>query len=363
MPTKKPRSLNAMRKNDVGIIPDYKCTRCGKTKDTGKGAFFISRCSPLFTANEGYANICNDCAYELYDDLKNRYDEKTSLIIMCHYLDVYFSEDLYEMTKDNANFSFGNYLKNLNGIQYKSKNFTTYLISLYKNGAKSREEIVEAQEEKWSTSDLRNKKSVIDTIGYDCFADDSYSYNDLKYLYNTLADYLTDDVISDPHKVQSVISLVKTLLQLENINKIINREFKPGSLPNDSLLKSLTDTKLKFNTIINTIADENGIAAKTNGKSKSGTNTLTAIMKKMVESDYEDIKVNYIDAKTSESYKEIANINAKAITNELMMQSDEYASLVAKQAELLRKYQDDIDKLKEENRLLKLNKSKGGGSE
>ena len=123
--TARTKSPNSKKRSDT-CTTAYKCTRCGKSLDDPKGSFCMSKTSPLYTANELYTSICFDCANELFEENKYKYkDEKIALIIMCHYLDLFFSDELYEKTRDNANFSLGNYAKLLNGQQYKAKNFTT----------------------------------------------------------------------------------------------------------------------------------------------------------------------------------------------------------------------------------------------
>ncbi len=318
----------------------------------------MSKTSPLFTANELYTNLCCDCTNELYEDMKIKYkDEKMALIILCHYLDVYFSEELYEKVKDNANFSYGNYSKLLNGTQYKAKNFTTYLVNELKE--KSNEvELNDSEEDvHWNASDRKNKQYVLQTVGYDCFDDENYTESNRKFLFNTLADYLTDDVIEDPHKLQCVIALVKTAFQLENVDRLINSEFKQ-KIPDNSLIKSLTDIKDKLSRTINSSANENGISAKSSGKGSKGSNTLTNIMKEMSENGFEEIKVNIVDIKLSNSYQEISKDNARALFDELNYTSDDFARMVATQSEMIDDYQTKIMKLEEEIRLLKIENKK-----
>lgn len=316
----------------------------------------MSKTSPLFTSNELYTNICCDCANEIFDDMKSKYkDEKMALIILCHYLDVYFAEDLYEKVKANANFSYGNYSKLLNGTQYKAKNFTTYLVNTLKDKAEQDEYDTGKSEEevKWNSSDRKNKAYVLQTVGYDCFDDENYTVANRKFLFNTLADYLTDDVIEDPHKMQSVISLVKTTLQVENVDKLINSEFRQ-KIPDNSLIKSLTEIKDKLSRTINSSANDNGISAKGSGKGSKGSNTLTNIMKEMAENGFDEIKTNIVEVKMSNSYQEIARDNAKALIDELNFTSDEYARMVATQSEMIDDYQTKITKLEESIRLLKI---------
>lgn len=318
----------------------------------------MSKTSPLFTANELYTNLCCDCTNELYEDMKIKYkDEKMALIILCHYLDVYFSEELYEKVKDNANFSYGNYSKLLNGTQYKAKNFTTYLVNELKEKSNEVELNDHKEEIYWNASDKKNKQYVLQTVGYDCFDDENYTESNRKFLFNTLADYLTDDVIEDPHKLQCVIALVKTAFQLENVDRLINSEFKQ-KIPDNSLIKSLTDIKDKLSRTINSSANENGISAKSSGKGSKGSNTLTNIMKEMSENGFEEIKVNIVDIKLSNSYQEISKDNARALFDELNYTSDDFARMVATQSEMIDDYQTKIMKLEEEIRLLKIENKK-----
>lgn len=318
----------------------------------------MSKTSPLFTANELYTNLCCDCTNELYEDMKIKYkDEKMALIILCHYLDVYFSEELYEKVKDNANFSYGNYSKLLNGTQYKAKNFTTYLVNELKEKSNEVELNDSEDEVHWNASDKKNKQYVLQTVGYDCFDDENYTESNRKFLFNTLADYLTDDVIEDPHKLQCVIALVKTAFQLENVDRLINSEFKQ-KIPDNSLIKSLTDIKDKLSRTINSSANENGISAKSSGKGSKGSNTLTNIMKEMSENGFEEIKVNIVDIKLSNSYQEISKDNARALFDELNYTSDDFARMVATQSEMIDDYQTKIMKLEEEIRLLKIENKK-----
>jgi hypothetical protein len=332
----------------------YRCTRCGKTRSDPKSFFFMSKTSPLFVANNLYAHICADCTNDLFAELQARYkDTKKALMIVCHYLDLYFSETLFEQIKDNANFSFGNYCKLLNGVQYKAKTFNNTLMEIIQNGVKTNEDIRDEIEEKWSKSDLKNKSYVISAVGYDCFEDENYNNNNRKFLFNTLADYLTDDVLEDQHKLQQVIIMVKTILQVENIGKLINNEFKKG-VPDYTLMDKLSGIQDKFIRNINAIANENGISAKSTGKSNKGSNTLTNIMKEMQEHGFEEIKVNVVNSKLSTSYQEVAKANAHALIDELNLTSDEYAQMVATQSEMITGLQNKVETLTEEIRLLNI---------
>lgn len=351
----KEESGKALNRQNYDKIPTiYRCTRCGKEESAPKTKFFVSNTSPLFVSNEMYTHICCDCANELFDEFKSRYgDYRSALIIMCHYLDIYFSETLYEQIKGNPNLTLGVYLRSLNGRQYKSKSFNNYIFEIMENGAKTHSEIREQVETKWSSSDIKNKQYVLSALGYDCFEDENYTENDRKFLFNTMADYLTDDVLEDQHKIQSVNSMVKTILQVQNVDAMITAELKKEHIDHE-LIKKLSEIKFKLVSNINSIANENGISAKSSGKSSKGSNTLTNIMKEMQEHGFEETKVNVVNSKLSASYQEIAKLNAKALIEELNFTTDEYAQMVAQQSEMVSDLQSKVEEKTEEIRLLNI---------
>jgi hypothetical protein len=228
-----------------------------------------------------------------------------------------------------------------------------YIKAPEKEKSQSNDNMPEREPTRWRGADLKNRNYVISTIGYDCFLDDSYTDANRKFLFNTLADYLTDDVIEDPHKLQCVIMMVKTTLQVDGIDKLINRE-SLGTSHDYDLIKKLSSVKRDLASNINSIANENGISAKTSGKSGKHANALTYIMKEMAENNFDEIKVNIVDVKMSESYKEVATQNAKALFSELNYTSDEYARLLAEQSVKYGDAQDRITELEEQVRLLRI---------
>ena len=76
-------------------------------------------------------------------------------------------------------------------------------------------------------------------------------------------------------------------------------------------------------------------------------------MKEMEKHDFEEIKVNLFDIKTSEAFRQIDEISNTNISNQLTLDNNEYSDIVKEQRDLIRKYESSIDELKEENRKLK----------
>jgi len=342
--------------NTDNLPPLYKCTECGKVVQAPKGVFFMSKQSGMYDGNEGYSHLCAECTNKRYENYKAKLkDERLALILTCASIGVYFSDELYASVKGNVDsVRFGDFIKALNGTQYRSKNFATFLINILQDQEQLRggSELREERETKWKQADRKNKKYVLETVGYDPFNDDSYTDENRKFLFNTLSDYLTDEVIEDPHKMQSVIALVKTTLQKESVDSMINLELRKAH-PDYATIKQLTDIKDKLGADIIKTAKDNGISAAANGKSGKSSNALTAIMKEMAENGFEEIKVNVIDAKMSSSYKEVAEQNARALINELGFTQDDYARMLGEQSEMARKLQESLDKAQEELRLAK----------
>lgn len=327
--------------------------RCGIVHENPIGHFYKNQWSELYIKNDKFTPLCKKCVNEIFDSLSRRYkSDKTACILMCHMLDFPYSHVLFDsITKSNNIFSMGLFARQLNNKQNQFRTFNQTILEGELN--KTEDEIKANKETKWKSADIKNKNYVIQTVGYDCFEDESYTDENRKFLFNTLADYLTDDTIEDPHKLQCVIAMVKTTLQVDNIDKLINMEFRSKN-PNNNLIKSYSDIKDKLSRNINSAANENGISAKTSGKTNKGANALTNIMKEMSENGFDDIKVNIVDVKMNGAYKSIADISNMSLLNQLNYQSDDFARMVAIQRETMKEFEDKIILLEEENRLLKI---------
>lgn len=313
----------------------------------------MSKTSPLFTANELYTNLCCDCTNEIYDDLKIKYkDEKIALIILCHYLDVYFSEELYEKVKDNANFSYGNYSKLLNGTQYKAKNFTTFLVNILNEGLKDESQIQAGFETKWSSDDIKSRNRIINIMKYDPF--EGASESDRRFMFNLCNDYLQDEsTIEDPHKLQGVIELIKTHAQLKHVNVQLDAECLLTN-PNEAKLKTLSGIKKDLMALINSFAKENGISASLSGKGQKGSSSFAYHVKNLDEMRFTDAQINLFDLKTCESMKQFNDMSNSSILSQLHLNADELGEMAEQRTSKIFELTNENDKLKEENRLLKI---------
>ena len=77
-------------------------------------------------------------------------------------------------------------------------------------------------------------------------------------------------------------------------------------------------------------------------------------MKEMLNEGYDAAKANFVDAKMSAVYQEISRINVATIAKELELTTDDYAKMLSDQSTKLSEAQKEIEKIKEENRTLKI---------
>ncbi len=330
----------------------FRCLRCGSEFNNPVGHFYKVQWSELYKSNENYAPLCRDCCQEIFESIsRRRSSDREACIVLCHLLDVPFFHSLYDSIVDSNNiFSIGLYLRQMNNKQYQFKDFSHSIFNF--ELVKSKDEIRDEKEIKWTTSDIKNKNYVIQSLGYDCYDDENYNDEDRRFLFNTLSGYLDDDVLEDPHKTQSAIRMVETILQSKKISNLINSELN-SKTPSHNF-KGYAETKAKLDGLINSSAADNGFSVKGGGRSQKGLNTLTGIMREMLENDYEECKVNIFDVKMSDAMKKIAEISDRSLFDQLNYQSDDYARMVATQREIIKKYEEDKITLEEDLRLAKV---------
>ena len=205
----------------------------------------------------------------------------------------------------------------------------------------------------WTDKDLQNKKYAISTIGYDPFEEASLTERDKKYGYNILAGYCdTEGITEDGHKIQSVIEISMLYIQVRKLTEAMNKELTGIDL-DDAKIQKLVSSKTSLLASIATIAKDNNIASNYNKNSRQGKDSLTSKIKEMEDSGFKDIEVNLFDIKTSEAFKQIDEISNNNIATQLSLDNSEYSEIVKEQREKIIDYQDRIEALEEENRILK----------
>lgn len=323
------------------------CLKCGKEKEEGE--FYMNKWSRLYNLNNHRVPFCKTCVQGLFDEYSKRHGEKTAVIITCAELDMYYNPDIYNsVVSQNNCFNFGWYLRTLQNTQYQHKSFEN---SVTDGELGKIEKTKEETATKWSKIDKQNMNYVISVIGYDPFEDCNMTDDDRKYCYNLLSGYCDiDGIKDDSHKMIGCVQIVQNQLQIRKIDEIINPELNDPDF-DDAKLKSLTESKKKLQDNITKIAQDNNISSKANGK--RGENAFTQKMKDMSEDGYEPVRPNLFDIKTSESFRQVAQISAQCIGEQLAFDDGEYSSMVKEQREIITDLRGKNEILEEENRNLK----------
>lgn len=347
--TQKAAKENTNLPSDFGTR-EYTCMKCNDSTITPEAKFYLSRFSRLWENNDRRFPICKACLNELFQENLSRYGTRMAYLIMCYILDVPFYNAYVDSIEKDANLSIATYLKKLGKSSPYQKTFANSLMDGEVLAAirQSNEE----QDVSWSASDIKNKKYVVSMYGYEPFTDEEYNEADQRLLYNMLAGYMADEEDADAHKRISAITMVKTILQRERIDRLINAELQ-SPVPSANL-KSYTDAKRSFEKIISDTANENGFSAKSTGRSSKKATTLTSIMKQMLDDGFEPAKANVVDAKMNGVYYEMSKISNQNIMDQLNFQNDDYARMCATQRDLLQKYDEARVRLEEENRKLRI---------
>lgn len=222
-----------------------------------------------------------------------------------------------------------------------------------KNNSTTTSSIDSNNDVKWTKKDKQNMKYVISTIGYDPYEDVGLSDADRKYCYNILAGYCdTDGISEDGHKMQGVIEMSMLYCQCKKITEAMNIELAKEEV-DDAKVSKLTSSKSSLLSSIATIAKDNNIASNYNKNSKQGQSSLASKMKEMAENGYRDIEVNLFDIKTSEAFKQIDQLSNENIANQLTLDNNDYSEIVKEQREELLSVTNELEALREENRILK----------
>ena len=206
---------------------------------------------------------------------------------------------------------------------------------------------------KWTREDKQNMKYIISKLGYDPFEDVGLDEFDRKYCFNLLSGYFdTPGILEDGHKKQCVIEITMSYCQCRKITDELNTELgKPDS--NEKRITSLTNAKSSLLSSIATIAKDNNISSNYNKNSNQGQDSISSMMKEMEKNGFQEIRVNLFDIKTSEAFKQIDDISNQNIANQLTLDNNEYSEIVKEQRDLIKNFESEVDKLKEENRNLK----------
>lgn len=307
---------------------------------------------------EGKIPICKSCLDNLYRRYFNlSQNAKWAIYKMCEKMDVAFINSVYEGTVKEGSATwekqFGLYMKTFNSFK-KNNNWGSFDTSEETDidFSMTGEIALKDKDYKWSNQDKRNKKNVIELLGYEVF--EGYNENDQKFLYNNILLYLDEDTIEDAYKVSSITQIVDNNNQIRKYQYLKNQYSSDINMimKNSSYLSELENLIKKLVDNNDKIAKENGISAKNKTDKSLNKTSLTGKMKYLHENQFDDLEVDYYDQKVCFGMERAIEISNRAIRSQFSFDENTFNELLITQRELIQQKDKKILELEEENRVL-----------
>ena len=327
----------------------YNCMKCGQVR--AESAFYDIPNTNLWNVSKNKVLFCKNCIQGMFESYKEKYGIKISTIICCSILDIPYSEYLFNQVFSKEGNTLGNYVLRVKSGTYRSQSFADSIISSELITPSDHNKIEVSEE----SADNKNRKFVISIIGYDPFADSTFSELEKRRAYNMMSSYCElPNVEDNPHTIQTIIQIVEQQMQIEILNNRINHLLISGhGSDDDKLLQTYISSRKNIQDSIVKMAESSNIAASKNSGSNTNKNTLAVKMKEMLDDMVEEAQPNLFDIKWCDAARQIADISNKSILEQLDLQENDYADMVKKQREIITKQEERLDFLEEENRNLK----------
>ena len=351
------------------------CLNCGVN---GKvNSFYISN-NTTHIYNSCRVPYCKECLQSFYEEYyKQTGRSDLAMYYLCRKADCYYSIKTFEGA-ESASLKLNqpivpSYFRMLNSIKSnagfkdnfnESENFLDLEIleDKYKSGKISVDNTDGSDEtltvaDDFTEADEIAKSDCIKQLGYDPFFDNTKS--EQKFLYTTLLPFLDEATLEDAFKLPIVIELVKSLGQIEKLNKTFNMMM--ASTENieekSSKISSLIGSKDKLYRNILAMAKDNGISIQYATNKSQGAGTLSKIVKDLEEIGLREAKINLFDIETSEAMKQVANISNSSLMQQINLQESELWDMIGELREIRIKLDQKIDELSEQLRLEKVKNS------
>lgn len=367
--TKKQKKVTDDRFQPKTDISTPLCINCGVN---GKVTQFYRSNNATHINNSCYIPYCKSCIEQFYQE----YYKKTgrsdlAIYLLCRKTDTFYSTKVFEgaestslklnqslvscyfrmlnSIKDNAGFKDNfNESANFLDIEILEDKYRSGKMSIGDNG----DAIVAP--DAFTEEDEINKKDCIKLLGYDPFFDNEK--RDQKFLYNTLVGFLDDATLEDSFKLPIVIELVKSLGQVEKLNKTFNTLMASTENieENASKISSLVTSKDKLYRSVLAMAKDNGISANYTVTKSQGAGTLSGAVKELSEIGLREAKINLFDARTLGGIKQANDLSNQSIFDQLALTESEWADMVKDLREVRVKLEQKNLELKEQLRLEKI---------
>ena len=247
------------------------------------------------------------------------------------------------------------YTKNIAMPQYytltyrESDNYTGGMYSLddmAENALPKDQEIIEQFE--------KNKNDTLRLLGYLPFEKEKLS--DQPFLYSQLIGFLdsSEEGNDDMMRVSSIISIVRSFLQLNNIDDMIAQLSSDprNAEKNISTIRALQQMKSQITQGATKLAEQSCISLKNSKNSIKGENTWTGKIQKIKDLNLRDAQVNGFDIATCRGMQQVQEISDASIMKQLALDESEWSDMVATMREDNQRLRKERDSYMEINRIL-----------
>lgn len=293
--------------------------------------------------------ICKSCCQKLYDYLYATHKSlDKALFRFCATFDVYYDENF---TKDVAMAD----IPNIISVYYKrygldKKTAKTFLdSSIFVKPARGDKK---SSDEGLDEEDKKNLRDILANFHDDPF--EKEPIEDRKKLYRSLVTMIDPAMSDDLVRQRAAIEIVRTFARIDKWTDAINEmSADPQTmLQNSKDIKILIDAKTKETDMVTKFSKDHGFAERYAMAKSKGTGTLSATIRDMEEFHYDDGRVNLFDIQTSASMQQAADITTEAIIKQLALSEADYVQMLKQQREEVVKLNQEVTRLKEENRLI-----------
>lgn len=340
----------------------FTCQRCGKVKSRDK-----FHTSTAVGVQSELVDICKMCAEEIAMPIVNGVKQqptKQSVDDAMYALNKPFLDSVWETSLlEAANLATGKtknnvysaYVKNIAMPQYytltyrDSDNYTGGMYSLddmSDNALPKDQEIIEQFE--------KNKNDTLRLLGYLPFEKEKLS--DQPFLYSQLIGFLdsSEEGNDDMMRVSSIISIVRSFLQLNNIDDMIAQLSSDprNAEKNISTIRALQQMKSQITQGATKLAEQSCISLKNSKHSLKGQNTWTGKVAKLKDLNLRGAQVNGFDIATCRGMQQVQEISDASIMKQLALDESEWSDMVATMREDNQKLRKEAAQYKEINRIL-----------
>lgn len=340
----------------------FTCQRCGKVKSRDK-----FHTSTAVGVQSELVDICKTCAEEIAMPTVNGVKQqptKQSVDDAMYALNKPFLDSVWEAslleaansaTGKSKNNVYTAYTKNIAMPQYytltyrDSDNYTGGMYSLddmADNALPKDQEIIEQFE--------KNKNDTLRLLGYLPFEKEKLS--DQPFLYSQLIGFLdsSEEGNDDMMRVSSIISIVRSFLQLNNIDDMIAQLSSDprNAEKNISTIRALQQMKSQITQGATKLAEQSCISLKNSKHSLKGENTWTGKLKQIEGLDLRQYEINGYDIETCKGMKQVADISMSAILKSLNLDESEYSDMLANQTKKIYELEQQKDGYEEVARIL-----------